>query len=57
MTRNLKGKGGLPDLKTYRYSFRLNETCFFFHFTDCSFFDRFSGIGNRSKFILSRLFG
>lgn len=25
MTRNLKGKGGLPDLKTYRYSFRLNE--------------------------------
>lgn len=53
MTRNLKGKGGLPDLKTYRYSFRLNEQ------QNAEFLklQAQTGIGNQSKFILSRLFG
>lgn len=53
MKRNPKGKGGLPDKKTIRYSFRLNEQ----QNAELLKMQEQAGIANRSKFILSRLFG
>ena len=53
MRKNKGGSGGSKDVKTYRYTFRLNEA------QDAKFLNMLdkSGATNKSKFILSRIFG
>lgn len=53
MQKNKGGSGGSKDTKTYRYTFRLNET------QNAKFLNMLdqSGETNKSKFILSRIFG
>ena len=53
MRKNKGGSGGSKDVKTYRYTFRLNEA------QNAKFLNMLdkSGATNKSKFILSRIFG
>lgn len=53
MRKNKGGSGGSKDVKTYRYTFRLNEA------QNAKFLNMLdkSGVTNKSKFILSRIFG
>ena len=53
MRKNKGGSGGSKDAKTYRYTFRLNEDQ---NAKFLNMLDR-SGATNKSKFILSRIFG
>ena len=53
MKTNHKGKGGVADPKSHRYTFRLNDEQ---NAKFLSMLER-SGTRTRSKFILGRIFG